>query len=56
MYFYIKSEPGVWTVGLYDREGRWVSESDWDCSERAAMRVNYLNGGDGNPQPLWRGE
>lgn len=45
MYVYIKSQPGLWTVGFYNPHGGWVPESDYDSIENAAARVNYLNGG-----------
>ena len=45
MYVYIKSEPGLWTVGHYDPSGKWIPESDHDSPEAAAKRVHYLNGG-----------
>jgi hypothetical protein len=45
MYVYIKSEPGLWTVGFYDPKGKWVSESDYRTADEAAKRVAYLNGG-----------
>jgi hypothetical protein len=44
MYVYIKSEPGLWTVGFYRPDGKWEAESDHDTSESAAERVHYLNG------------
>ena len=44
-YVYIKTEPGLWTVGFYDPRGKFVSESDHESSEDAAARVHYLNGG-----------
>lgn len=44
-WVYIRSEPGLWTVGFYDPAGEWQSESDWDSREKAAERVHYLNGG-----------
>ena len=44
-YVYIKSEPGLWTVGFYDPSGKWHAESDHESSEAAANRVHYLNGG-----------
>ena len=47
MYVYIRSEPGLWTVGFYDPNGEWVAESDWGSPEEAAARVHYLNGGIG---------
>ncbi len=47
MYVYIRSEPGLWTVGFYDPDGEWVAESDWGSPEEPASRVHYLNGGIG---------
>jgi hypothetical protein len=44
MYVYIRSEPGLWTVGHYDPSGEWVAESDHDSPEKAAERVHWLNG------------
>lgn len=44
MYVYIRSEPGLWTVGFYDPSGRWHAESDHDNTEDAAKRVAWLNG------------
>lgn len=48
MYVYIRSEPGLWTVGFYEPNGRWHSESDHSDREEAAKRVRWLNGGDLN--------
>ena len=45
MYVYIKSEPGLWTVGFYSPDGQWHSDSDHGDREEAARRVHYLNGG-----------
>lgn len=45
MYVYILSEPGLWTVGFYDPQGNWQSESDHDTREAAAKRVHWMNGG-----------
>lgn len=44
MYVYIKSEPGLWTVGFYDPAGKWQPESDHDNKDDAAARVAWLNG------------
>lgn len=44
MYVYIKSEPGLWTVGFYDPSGKWQPESDHHNREEAAARVAWLNG------------
>lgn len=45
-WVYIRSEPGLWTVGFYRPDGKWEPESDHDTREEAAERVHYLNGGD----------
>lgn len=44
-WVYLRSEPGVYTVGFYDPDGRWHGDSDWPDREQAAARVHYLNGG-----------
>lgn len=44
MYVYRRTDPNLWTVGFYGPDG-WVAESDFSSTERAAARVNYLNGG-----------
>jgi len=44
MYVYIQSEPGLWTVGFYTPDGKWVSESDHTSKADAAERVHYLSG------------
>lgn len=43
-YVYIRSEPGLYTVGFYDPTGKWRSESDHADREAAARRVAWLNG------------
>ena len=45
MWIYIQSEPWHWTVGFYDPSGKFVPESDWESTDKAAARVHYLNGG-----------
>jgi len=45
MYIYLRSEPGVYTVGYYNPKGEWCPESDWNTTTDAAKRVAYLNGG-----------
>lgn len=45
MYIYIRSEPGLYTVGFYDPSDKWQPESDHADKEEAAKRVHYLNGG-----------
>jgi hypothetical protein len=44
-YVYIRSEPGLWTVGFYRPDGKWEAESDHGSSDDAAQRVAWLNGG-----------
>lgn len=44
-YHYIRSEPGLWTVGVETATG-WTPESDHASPDEAAARVHYLNGGD----------
>jgi len=44
-WIYLRSEPGLWTVGFYDPEGRFQTDSDHIVREDAARRVAYLNGG-----------
>lgn len=43
-YVYVRSEPGLWTVGFYAPDGRWNSEADFGDPEKAAERVAWLNG------------
>lgn len=44
-YGYIPSEPGLWTVGIYDRHGAWlpVQDGTW---EECALETHRLNGAD----------
>jgi len=44
IWVYIKSEPGLFTVGFYNPSGEWNPESDHDTADTAADRVAYLNG------------
>ena len=44
-WVYIRSEPGLWTVGFYSPDGKFHTDSDHDSRESAAERVHYLNGG-----------
>ncbi len=44
-WVYKQSEPGLWTVGFYEPNGKWQPESDHDTAASAAARVHYLNGG-----------
>jgi GH24 family phage-related lysozyme (muramidase) len=47
-YHYIKSEPGLWTVGTGTQGTDWIPESDHTSTDEAAARVHYLNGGNDN--------
>jgi hypothetical protein len=44
-YVYVRSEPGLWTVGFYRPDGSWEPESDHGSADEAAQRVAWLNGG-----------
>lgn len=44
MWVYIRSEPGLWTVGFYSPDGEWHPTSDHDKQEDAARQVAFLNG------------
>ncbi len=37
-YVYIKSEPGLWTVGFYRPDGKFETDSDHSDREEAARR------------------
>jgi len=43
-WVYVQSEPGLFTVGFYDPEGKWHSDSDHDNRADARRWVAYLNG------------
>lgn len=46
MYVYIRSEPGLWTVGFYlGDDFQPAPGGDFIAPELAAERVAYLNGG-----------
>ncbi len=44
-YVYQRAEAELWTVGFYEPKGGWVSESDHEVREAAAVRCHWLNGG-----------
>ena len=44
-WVYVNSEPGLYTVGFYDPEEKWHTDSDHATKQEAAARCNYLNGG-----------
>jgi hypothetical protein len=43
-YVYLKSEPGLFTVGFYGPGSKWTPESDHSSPVDAASRCAYLNG------------
>lgn len=45
IWFYKRTEPGLWTVGYYGPNDTWQTESDHDSPDEAAVKVHYLNGG-----------
>lgn len=45
-YVYIRPRgENLYTVGFFEPDGTWHSESDHSTRDEAAARVNYLNGG-----------
>lgn len=45
MYVYIKTEQYLWTVGFYNPDNEFITDSDHNDREEAAKRVHWLNGG-----------
>jgi hypothetical protein len=50
-YVYVRSEPGLFTVGHYSPDGRWHPDGDYSSRDEAAARVHYLNGGTEPDEP-----
>ncbi len=48
MWVYIESEPGLWTVGFYDPDGKFQPDDDFDRRDEAREHCHYLNGGNLN--------
>ena len=44
-WVYVRSEPGLWTVGFYAPDGTWNTDDDFDDRDEARKRVSWLNGG-----------
>lgn len=42
IWVYVRSEPGLYTVGFYDPQGKWHPDSDYNDSNQAAKRVHYF--------------
>lgn len=45
MYIYKSTGRGIFAVGFYDPDGKFVTETVYPEYEAAAERVHYLNGG-----------
>ncbi len=43
MYLCRKSEPGKWSVGSLNAEGRWIEESSWNSAAEASEHLHTLN-------------
>ena len=43
-WVYVRSEPGLYTVGFYSPDGEWYTDSDHGSKEDAGNRVAQLNG------------
>jgi len=50
MWVYEQTEPGLWTVGYFDPQGKWHTDSDHTIREDAAKRCAWLNGHSSNAQ------
>ena len=44
MWVYIKTESNLFTVGFYDPNDEFQTDSDHSTKNDAAKRCNYLNG------------
>jgi len=47
MWCYRRTEPLLFTVGFYDPQGKWHTDSDHNSKAEAASRVSFLNGNQG---------
>lgn len=45
MYVYKNTKEGVFAVGHYDPDGKFVTETVYHETQEASERVHYLNGG-----------
>lgn len=43
MYIYQKTEPGIWSVGMFTSSGKWEPESDWNTAAEAMEHAHILN-------------
>lgn len=44
MWVYLRTEPMLFTVGFFDPDGKFHTDSDWYQQEDAAKRCAWLNG------------
>lgn len=51
-WVYLETEHGVFTTGHYDGHGSFIGDKDFGSREMAALRCNYLNGGNLNDKQL----
>ena len=53
MWVYMRTGDKVWTVGFFSPiDGAWVTDSDHEDPQSAAMRVHWLNGGTAKAPPV----
>ena len=45
MYIFQKTEPGIWSVGDFNTDGKWETESEFPTAAEASQRAHFLNGG-----------
>ena len=45
MWVYKQDKSGLFLVGYWTPNKRWVLDSKWEDKDNAAARVHYLNGG-----------
>ncbi len=47
-WVYLRTESNLYTVGFFDPDGNFQTDSDYSNREEAAERVHFLNGGNKN--------
>ncbi len=53
MWVYMRTGDKVWTVGFFSPiDGAWITDSDHEDPQSAAMRVHWLNGGMAKAPPV----
>ena len=51
-WVYIRTEPGLYTVGFYGPGGKWNPDSDHATQDEARQRTHWLNGGNHDTETL----